>query len=220
VDQRRPWATQVAAEIGERVAFYRDRQGLSAQQLAARCAALGMPSLSRVVITKLENKRREVVSTAELQVLAAALGVPAVLLLFPLGYAEAVEVLPGRQVDPWAAIGWFAGNSEDPADPGAEPQMGTRSPILLWAEHRQYDGLIPVEENWQHLRTAINALRRVREIMTESGLTPPELHPATARILAEVERSDGLTGEHVELVAIAARARAWREQAEADDGAR
>jgi transcriptional regulator with XRE-family HTH domain len=178
----------VAADIGQRVAAYRRERGLTAQQLADLC---GVPSITRVVIARLENGRREAVSTAELQVLAQALGVPAVLLLFPLGHADAVEVLPGREVAPWDAIEWFTGNSEDPAGASGRPQMGTRSPLVLWSEHRRYDGTIPViqrrmedERDARELQTSVQALRRIREIMTDTGLTPPPLHPETARILA------------------------------------
>jgi transcriptional regulator with XRE-family HTH domain len=192
----------MAADIGERVHFYRDRAGLSAQAVADECGRLGMPSISRTVITKLENGRREDVSTTELQVLAAALGVPAVLLLFPLGHAETVEVLPGRDVDPWAAIEWFTGDSED-------PQMGTDSPIILWGEHRMWDGQIPIA--WRDFQEEISAsangrvsyqarmriamplraLIRIREAMLEQGMTPPPMHPETARIVADVERGGG-----------------------------
>ena len=194
------WMARVAADIGQRVADYRREFGLTAQQLADRC---GVPSITRVVIARLENGRRGSVSTAELQVLANALGVPPVLLLFPLGRAGTVEVLPGRDVDPWAAIEWFTGNSDDPGDLAAPPQLGARSPIVLWAEYLRCAALIPVQQKWlddfeaqgdpalkiaadsqaQSLAVNISALRRIREVMQETGLTPPPLHPETARIL-------------------------------------
>jgi transcriptional regulator with XRE-family HTH domain len=144
MDQGRDWAASCAQTTGRCVADYRAELKISAQQLADRCQELGMPSLSRAVITKLENGRREAVSTAELQVLAMALGVPAVVLLFPLGRVETVEVLPGRHVDPYAAMEWFIGNSEDPADPNAMPQMNIDNPIILWNEALRCDGLLPV----------------------------------------------------------------------------
>lgn len=135
------WATESAARIGERVAYYRGRVKISAQELADRCAGLGMPSISRVVITKLENGRRETVSTAELQVLASALGVPPVLLLFPLGQQEQAEVLPGRFEDPLDAMAWFAGESllGDPAPYHIVRQSGAHEPRgddELFREHR------------------------------------------------------------------------------------
>ena len=188
MDQERPWAARIAAEIGERVAFYRDSAGLSAQQLADRCAKLGMPSISRVVITKLENKHREAVSTAELQVLAQALDVPPVLLLFPLGHAPAVEVLPGADVDPWAAIEWFTGNIADPADPDHQPADGDVQPgraVESAPAVRRRDTRDQRHPGRGACRWRVTGLRRVREIMRESGLMLPPLHPDTARVLGE-----------------------------------
>jgi len=191
---------RTAMQIGQRVAYYRARRSMSAQQLADRCAELGMPAVSRIVITKLENGRREVVSTAELQVLAMALDVPPVLLLFPLGHAAEVEILPGHEADPWDAILWFLGSGVIPAGPRA--RIGGDSPVALWSEHRRCEGLIPMLEQYRreavmpgdktlleahesHLATTVMALRRVRDVMESEGLTPPVLAPETARILAE-----------------------------------
>ena len=79
--------------------------------------------------------------------------------------------------------------------------MGTHSPVQLWAEHRLWNGEIPViyksmppayapplpgeEAERRRLDMAVAALRRIREVMRETGLTPPPLHPETARILGE-----------------------------------
>jgi transcriptional regulator with XRE-family HTH domain len=137
------------------VAFYRDRRQLSAQQLADRCAGLGMASLSRVVITKLENGRREAVSTAELQVIARALGVPPLLLLFPVGLTEAVEVLPGVTADPWHAAQWFTGHTEDPSDPAAERPPEGRV-LWYWQQHDRYAAT--VRDAHERLRWALDSV--------------------------------------------------------------
>lgn len=187
-----------AAGIGERVAHFRHKAGLSAQELAERCAKLGLKSISRVVIAKLETGKREAVSTAELKVLAQALEVPAVVLLFPIGRAKTIEVLPGQDAEPWAAYEWFIGNSADPAYPSADPQMGTFSPIVLWSEHLEFESLIEMlcEERHQRVtgigdRSTIDmqidayarGLRRIRAAMREQDMTPPSLRPESARIL-------------------------------------
>jgi transcriptional regulator with XRE-family HTH domain len=215
MDQGRAWAARMAAAIGERVAHYRDQAHISAQELADRCEALGMPSISRIVVTKLENGRREAVSTAELQVLGKALDVPPILLLFPLGYTPTVEALPGREGDPWAAIEWFTGNSGDPADPAAAPQMGEDSPLVLWEEQRRYEDaiaqmdayratsidpahrpsgarapLVPSDIFAENIEALTTSLRRVRQTMRGLGLTPPPLRPETVRIIGE-EATDG-----------------------------
>jgi transcriptional regulator with XRE-family HTH domain len=205
MDQTPPWQKRMAGALGELVHFYRDQRGMSAQQLADRCAELGMPSISRTVITKLENGRREAVSTAELQVLAFALGVPAVLLLFPLGYEQAVEVLPGRLVDPWDAIDWFMGNISDPADPQSGAQPYSVNPIHTWAEHDQNAGMIPVAwddlvaarrsgdeaavaRDAKYLALLIHMALNCRVSLEANGYTPPELHPRVAEVLDRVER--------------------------------
>jgi transcriptional regulator with XRE-family HTH domain len=213
MDQGREWATAVTAGIGERVAHYRDQAKITAQQLAERCAALGMPTLSRVVITKLENGRRESISTAELQVLAAALGVPAIVLLSGLSTVEAVEVLPGASVEPYDAIRWFTGDASEPGSGG--PPEG--SPVPLYALHHhlvaawQHDqdvaarALDEVEQakTPQERLAALGSarlyremaeggeLRTIRATMRQLGYVPPKLPPHVARALGE-EAADGI----------------------------
>jgi transcriptional regulator with XRE-family HTH domain len=202
VDQGRDWAARCAAAIGWCVANWRRERKLSAQQLADRCAGLGMPSLSRVVITKLENQRREAVSTAELAVLARALDVPPVLLLFPLGHVDAVEVLPGLEVDPYTAIEWFSGEITEPAD-GPVKQVDVRSPLLMWGEHAGENQMIKdlLDEAQAadadearlikgRIETVAAALQRVRRMIRDDGMVPPDLYPETARIIGE-EAPDG-----------------------------
>jgi len=70
------------ADIGKRVADFRRQRGLSARQLADRTE---LPGLTRVVITRLENGRRESVDVVELLCLANALDISPALLFPPLG---------------------------------------------------------------------------------------------------------------------------------------
>jgi transcriptional regulator with XRE-family HTH domain len=211
METRQEWGARVAASVGGQVAHYRTRrrveQGddgpvltepLTLQQLSDRCRALGYP-IARSVLSKLEKGHRQTITVDEVLVLAQALGVPPVVLLFPLGRAGTVEVLPGQDVDPWTATMWFMGNSDDPADLAALPQMGTFSPVMLWSEHWRWDGEIPVihrflsdpaspgdgQRERDRLELAAAALRRIREVIRGTGLTPPPLHPETARILGE-----------------------------------
>jgi transcriptional regulator with XRE-family HTH domain len=222
VETRNEWSGRVAATVGKQVAHYRTRrrveQGdegpvltepMTLQQLSDRCSGFHYP-IARSVLSKLEKGHRQTITVDEVLVLAQALGVPPVVLLFPLGYAEKVEVLPGRDADPWGAIAWFTGSSDDPADLAAPPQLGTLSPIVLWNEHTRCEDEIARMDAYrassrhprQHPDGATNprvtpeifasnigvlstALRRVREIMREQGMTPPRLSPETARVLGE-----------------------------------
>lgn len=172
------WAKGVAADIGKRIAWWRKRRDdMSAQKLADRCAELGLPSLSRIVITKLENGRREDVSTAELMILAQALGVPPVELLFPVGRGDVIcEIAPGRGLSPWDAALWFTG------------QVRLRvTPEGVSTEHAAPDETVPLfvqhdelVARW-YLSTAdlkadvIRDLWRHRERIREHDLTPPDL---------------------------------------------
>jgi transcriptional regulator with XRE-family HTH domain len=102
------WPERLAATIAGEVRRYRLNLKMSAQQLADRCAELGM-EIPRAVISNLENGRRTSVTVAEVLVLAAALDVPPAALVFPVGYAERTEALPGAKVPPFEAVTWLGG---------------------------------------------------------------------------------------------------------------
>ncbi len=73
-----------AEAVASRLREVRKARGWSAQQVAARCAALGMPQLDRSTVANIENGRRQRIGVDELLVLAFALGVAPVHLLVPL----------------------------------------------------------------------------------------------------------------------------------------
>jgi transcriptional regulator with XRE-family HTH domain len=62
------------------------------------------------MISELENGKRAYISTTELIVLAAALNVAPVALLYPAPYEEEIEVLPGVRMLTIAAAERFSGN--------------------------------------------------------------------------------------------------------------
>jgi transcriptional regulator with XRE-family HTH domain len=90
---------------------------MSAQELSDRCSELGYP-VARNTITNLENGRKEVVSVQEVDVLARALNIPPVMLLYPIGLDDRVDVLPGAGRELFEAIQWFAGHWHLLPDPG------------------------------------------------------------------------------------------------------
>ena len=65
------WHAATSKRVGTAVAGHRKRLGMTAQQLAQRCAELGAP-IHRTTITKIENGRPRF-DLGELIVLAAAL---------------------------------------------------------------------------------------------------------------------------------------------------
>lgn len=109
------WNARTAAGIGARVARYRKKspdggRPMSTQTLSDRCAENGH-RIDRTVLTKLEKGGRQSVTVAELVVLAKALGVPPLALIYAPGWDDEVEVLPERTVPVWDAMRWFTGES-------------------------------------------------------------------------------------------------------------
>ena len=103
------WAEDHASRIAETVKRLRgDRSG---QWLSDRTATAGH-RVSRTTISELETGKRKHVSTAELSVLAWALGVPPIVLLYPDLPDGVVDVLPDRPVASVAAAAWFAGDRD------------------------------------------------------------------------------------------------------------
>ena len=88
----------------------KDHAKMSAAGLADRTAALGHP-ISRSVIADLEIGRKKSLDVAELLVLAQALQVAPVQLVYPDLPKGDVEVLPGRFVESHEALQWFSGVS-------------------------------------------------------------------------------------------------------------
>lgn len=132
---RDEWAARVSAVIAGEVRRYRTAKGMSAQQTADACAAIGAP-IPRSVLSNLENGRRESVSVTEVLTLAKALDVPPIALVFPAGYAETVEALPHVHVDPLEAADWFNAERKldplrDPLDDQPQDQMLQEAPINM-----------------------------------------------------------------------------------------
>lgn len=103
------WAMRLSQSIAQEVRRNRERLGLSAQQLSDRCREIGLP-IHRSVISNFENGRRGNLTIAELLVVAEALEIAPIFLLFPVGFTETIEVLPNDTVTAVDAVKWFAGD--------------------------------------------------------------------------------------------------------------
>jgi transcriptional regulator with XRE-family HTH domain len=197
------WSVREAAAIGRRVARRRDTLKLSAQDVADRCARLGMSSLTRQVLSRMEHGRREAVSTAEVAVLAAALETAPVLLLYPVGLADAVEYLPGRRAEPFDAARWW-GDEADLSGDGRIEVRSRPSVLTLFGDHEHIlaelgqaiadrGGTVSEADYWRLRRQpsrpgglsyedrlavmSIVALREMRDKIRALGLEPPGLPP-------------------------------------------
>ena len=145
MDQETPekdFNARVAKRVGEQVALAREGvagRKMSAQALADRCADLGHP-LDRSVIAKLEKGIRQHVTVGDLLVLARALDVPPVALLFPLAEAQ-VELLPGQVRPTWSSLQWFAAEAPFPPEDASErgdQRWDPPAPIGLFRQHEDF----------------------------------------------------------------------------------
>jgi transcriptional regulator with XRE-family HTH domain len=186
------WTKRVAAQVGKRVAYFRKRttgergRKLTVQDLSRRTGKHGL-ALSRPTISKLEQGLRQSVTVDEVMVLAKALSVSPLDLIFPVGKAETAEVLPGQYMDTFEAVRWFSGFSAQPGNPPDDD----KGVIHLYQLHdvivRDWpvDMLRPPYTEEQHeawakaaearQRIAVAALRTVRQEMRGLGLIPPPL---------------------------------------------
>jgi transcriptional regulator with XRE-family HTH domain len=119
---QQPDPQQWAKALHERIAqAIRDaRQGISAQQLADATKRLGYP-ISRNQIANYESHRKQTLDVAELIVLATALRVPPITLLFGGHPNDEVEVLPGQHEPMVSALAWFTGDDSLADSAVAEP---------------------------------------------------------------------------------------------------
>ena len=113
-------AKTMTKHVAATVARLRAEQRMPLTELAARLAKLGTP-IARLGLLRLERGERRV-DVSEVAALAKALGVPPLLLMFPVGAEAETEIFPGEVRDTWAAAKWFIG--EEPYS--AEAQYDER----------------------------------------------------------------------------------------------
>jgi transcriptional regulator with XRE-family HTH domain len=112
------WAKALHQRIAKAI---RDaRQGrLTAQELADETERLGYP-ITRSQIANYESGRKQSLDVCELIVIAAALRVPPLKLMFADAQDQTVEMLPGQPTSTFDAISRFIGNPIWPREEAAE----------------------------------------------------------------------------------------------------
>lgn len=156
------WGPRLVKVIAGEVRRHRTRRGMSAQALADACAALGWP-IKRTVLSNLESGYRETITIPELFVIAQALEVPPVLLVFPVGHERSIETLPDKTLSTWEAAKWFIGEEPWPGADGGPEERGDRwkewqqaaAPLDLYRSHEQS------QRRWA--RAKMNAFRDRKE---------------------------------------------------------
>ena len=140
---------------------------------------------------RLEHQRRE--SIWELSVLAAALQISPVLLIYPLGLAEQAEYLLGRPAGPFGVARWRGGEICVTAQGDMAPGE-RRHPAALFRDHHQVLAEVPGQLTGAAYRLArraqprpggagvgregmlaVIALWEIRESIRDGGLQPPPL---------------------------------------------
>ncbi|WP_082920603.1 helix-turn-helix domain-containing protein [Rhodococcus sp. YH3-3] len=113
------WPEELTKAVVEQIRRYRQKRGLSYQQLADRCTELGYPT-GRTTLANLEAHKRKSLTLHELIVLAAALEVPPVELIFPGIPDGEFQILPNKSQNAWDALKWFTGETKVPRE-AAQP---------------------------------------------------------------------------------------------------
>ncbi|MEV6986538.1 hypothetical protein AB0M95_35515 [Sphaerisporangium sp. NPDC051017] len=106
--------------VADQIRKHRSRLGLTREDLAAECAKLGADQLTFAALTNIETGRRDAsgrrrrdVTIDELEVIAHALAVPMLLLVFPLGELDLVPVSAYHQrIHPHLA--WKCATGDEP----------------------------------------------------------------------------------------------------------
>lgn len=185
--------------VGAQVATLRKRAGMTREDLSRATGDMGWPLTVDMLINietrrlrKGQVKAREI-TVDELVVLARILDVPPILLLYPVGTADCVEVGNGETAPTWHAARWFVGEERlgggsIEGDPGA-------APVVLYRRHQTLvDEWIaamrlrqatpatpntegPLEDAGRRAVFALTGLQRCRAEMERFRLIPPELPP-------------------------------------------
>jgi len=154
------WADATTRRIAANVKTLRGKR--SAQWLAGRTTELGHP-ISRTAISNLEVGRKGAVEVPELLVLAKALGVPPLLLLFPGYPGREVEFLPGHSASSWHAAQWFT---------GTEAFRSADDYAVFEREHDEFEKgseVIRLAMLEDEIRGILNAVVEMREKMLREG---------------------------------------------------
>src|SRR5947209_7618292 len=103
------WEDHVMATVAGEVRRRRKELRWSAQDLADKCEEIGYP-IPRNVIANMESGRRAVLPLVEIMVLAKALRMSPISLIYPVGHVREVRQLPYEETQStWETLQWFSG---------------------------------------------------------------------------------------------------------------
>ncbi|ARG75774.1 hypothetical protein A4G30_16155 [Mycobacterium kansasii] len=106
------WMKELSQRIALQVRTTRDKQGLSAAELAERTNG----AITRDTIANIESRKQRPINVAELIILAKALGVPPLSLIYPYLVDSPVDDAPGMSATNGEAALAFCGYLETDDD--------------------------------------------------------------------------------------------------------
>jgi transcriptional regulator with XRE-family HTH domain len=168
------WAADLHARIA--AAIKKHREPRSAQDIADTTARLGYP-ISRAQIANYESGRKKNLDIAELLILAAALDVPPLVLLYPDLPAGDVEIIPCEPGNSWDAYLWATGIGAG----SAEPSPGARLVEASFDKHRLTRDLG---------RLTVNA-----GLYAHDAVRRESIELETSAVRAELDRANGVIRE-------------------------
>lgn len=161
------------------VRHFREVRAMSRTDLAARCAALGWPALTHGALGHIETGRRgpdgvrrREVTVDEIVILAAALGVPPISLIVPVGHAADVEILPGLTVPVGDALLWIGGDVDRLPGVGGQVDEAT---LALMSAVRDHGAVVL---NLEAAAERFGGWTQLAELVTPAGIA--EAHAAVA----------------------------------------
>lgn len=171
--------------IASQVRKYRLLKNWSVKRLAEECERLGAPQLTAASLANIERGQDETAKRAgrrvlveELTVLARALQVPPIMLLFPLGLEQTTKPLPKDEQSTWAAVQWFMGAAAYPDDPDLAAWRQAAAPLDLYDSHSRWVTEWQAHQATGDVRQAQLALAQIhltRRSMSQLGLLLPPL---------------------------------------------
>jgi transcriptional regulator with XRE-family HTH domain len=195
-ESAKQWQKDLALRVGASVQARRKKLKLTAAALAERTSELGYP-ISRVAVGKIETGHREgKLDLAELVVLAAALGLPPVMLIYPDLPHGSVEVLPGCEREAMDALAWFSGDSPQLAfriterfGMAQQDVVDAAEPLLLGRDLMAAEAALK-EVNRSKVRLEAEAARTGRVL-------DPEEFTEWASCLAQIKMAEHLRGQTI-----------------------
>lgn len=164
------WADEQAARIGQTIKALRGKR--SGQWLSDTTAEVGH-RVSRTTISEIENGKRKSVSTAELAVLAEALEVPPMYLLYPNLPDGEVEILPGQLRTSTEAWEWFAGE-RDKRDNQISRLIAAsrlRGNLKTWLSEYENDSAGAPMATQKRIASMVEAIENTEKMIVDSGGT-------------------------------------------------